>query len=614
MIRVLFVLATLSMAGCAVGPTGTAGGGDLEVRGRIVDDTGAPRPGCCILCAPHQSEFIGWPQADYSMGVRDGEVEGAAFRVEALDAGSWAVWAEDGARRSDPVVFELPGEVEELTLVLPRDTTVRGRVLSTDGRPLAGRRVRRVESKDRVHRYDYDYRWSETTDEGRFELQVPSTETALLECGRASVRVEPVPGGVIEGVELRLEDPSPRAVLEVRVKAPPFVWLEGHRLGLGRPAKTLEEHHFEYHLPAGLHRLKSMHPDHEQELAVVLEAGEHREVLFDLVTQPPTEVHGRITGGTLPVFGHPRSPFVLDEYGVRTRVEIEGEDRYRVRLGPGTYTFLGTMLGFAVPEGVEEIEFDADLSWPRFEVVMNVVGAHGDEPIHAGPIDTEGLLESRATRFVLPGRFPGRQTLMAFQEGRIGCALVDVDGPDCEVEITLGEPASLWVEVSRPDGRRARFPRASFFAASGRQVYPHEWDICRAGGRILEPWFWPGRFTVEVFDGAFAGSVEVDLLPGRETLAQVQLEPAARLYVVVLGPDGVPLACNLRIIAPSGGRLHVPLLERMRGPPSSMGRTWWPLVPGEYRIRAFHPLHGEVERTIHLAPGDDRSLTLPITD
>lgn len=127
----------------------TAPGGSLDLRlvelpriaGRVVDDgTGAPVPEFSIGAAASDDPMSGfWPPGTEYVRDPDGRFDVAARRGEGVRL---LVRAPGHAPRILDPVDTRAGDVRRLEVRLSRGTTVRGRVVDTAGRPVAGARIR----------------------------------------------------------------------------------------------------------------------------------------------------------------------------------------------------------------------------------------------------------------------------------------------------------------------------------------------------------------------------------------------------------------------------------------------------------------------------------------
>ena len=538
-----------------------ADGGDLEVvlrpcggvTGRVVNDLGAEQPGAWLVVAPHAPVAkLGRMNLSLHAGSMERKLDAASFDYRGLRAGSWAVWAEEGARSSDPVVVTVvEGEVQDVVLVLARAGMVRGRVIDHVGDAVPNGTVHFMYPRDE-HSSATIFRGGDTVREGavlgttdadgRFEAKVPSGGRVLLACNGARSWVSPAAGEVIEGVVLRLEDPS-TAELVVRISAPPGVEVDPRELGLPAPKKVWGPHHFEYELSAGAHWI------HAEEFPlgqyVVLAPGDRREIDLKIDTSEMVHVLGRATTN-----GHAYTNDLtfIDRSGASRGVEPDKHGGFRVFLQAGPYR-VGRRnevgVGLVVPD-VAEHRVLLELPVPDHEIPRPVPGSWGQ----------------------------------------------------------------MKVEVVGPSRVAARFPQARIFHQSGWEL---SWsaEVSRAGGVILQDRLPVGRWSVEVTEADLAGQVYIDVQAGRTATGTVQLASAGSLRVNVLDEDGASVSCGLSILGP-GGRDIVE--SDGIDLPASLGHRFSDLPPGSYRILAEHPTLGRTSRQLTLEPGADELVILRLAN
>ncbi len=158
----------------AVADRARVGGPELELvlrappglRGTVVDDAGAPVR-AFTLTARSAGGASAQPDVAYE---RTFASESGAFDWDVLDAGRWVVAAsaQDHAA-SEPVRVELPAEGRGARFVLPRCASVSGRVVDSNGLPVAGARVEPVELRASGAHRD-EGRATRSAADGRFAL------------------------------------------------------------------------------------------------------------------------------------------------------------------------------------------------------------------------------------------------------------------------------------------------------------------------------------------------------------------------------------------------------------------------------------------------------------
>lgn len=105
-----------------------------EVRGRVVDDLGAPVTEAIVTARPAGDLAAGRRPVSDGVQGKDG-----AFVLEGVGDGEWQVGArQKGAEPGAPETVVLPADAgRELVLVLPRPAAIAGQVLDADGQPAA---------------------------------------------------------------------------------------------------------------------------------------------------------------------------------------------------------------------------------------------------------------------------------------------------------------------------------------------------------------------------------------------------------------------------------------------------------------------------------------------
>ncbi|MBI5363263.1 MAG: carboxypeptidase regulatory-like domain-containing protein [Planctomycetes bacterium] len=191
----------------------------LLLRGRVVDEGGAPLPAFLVRATPVRGgEVIALPARE----VQDTfHAEDGRFELANLHPGTWEVRASFGEYRSGAQWFEVSASSSPIELVLAKKPVLSGRVVDEDGRP--ARRVRvwferlELDTQPVAAWRDGETR---TDDEGRFRFtRLEPGRIALLASDDDGLCAPPhgidVPRtGRVEDVELVLR---PRASLDCAV-------------------------------------------------------------------------------------------------------------------------------------------------------------------------------------------------------------------------------------------------------------------------------------------------------------------------------------------------------------------------------------------------------------
>jgi hypothetical protein len=176
------------VAGATVAPAKTGSGNSLTGDTRYSRET--KQDGTFEMKLPASGEF------EYNLIAHDGKY------------GQWRNWANG---TGEPFTTKPGDRLQGLELRLTRPSTVRGRVISVGGKPLAGKEVRAADFDKRDNRYYHPT--TKTDNQGRFELKFVGPGKHYIQCepfwldasqappGTTTV-VEVQEGGTIEGVEI----------------------------------------------------------------------------------------------------------------------------------------------------------------------------------------------------------------------------------------------------------------------------------------------------------------------------------------------------------------------------------------------------------------------------
>jgi protocatechuate 3,4-dioxygenase beta subunit len=328
------------------------------LRGRVVDDRGAPVGAFTLRVAPQDVETEDLRRfSTFGEQRRDFEQAGGSFALEGLAARRCVVRAEaDEHADSAPAVVDLSdpaagaGSAVPLELVLPRAASLEGRVVDPDGAPAAGATVEpTVMEGGRLTK-----RWNDRTTadaDGRFALAglapgpielvataggfAPS-EVVVLEVAPGETRAVVVlalrlPGAI--GVRALHADGSPRKGQEIGARAVAGgTWGEGSTDSAGRATiDGLAPGRYEVAF-----RSEGAEPESDAEIVDVV-AGATVDVVLGAPRATALRVRGRVTVGGAPLSGAAvwlREP---GEAGAREkRVETDDDGRFVAELELGS--------------------------------------------------------------------------------------------------------------------------------------------------------------------------------------------------------------------------------------------------------------------------------------
>ncbi|MBL8861437.1 MAG: carboxypeptidase regulatory-like domain-containing protein [Planctomycetes bacterium] len=477
-----------------------AAGGEL--RGRVVDDRGAP---------VKQANVVALPVGELAEARRavSGRVsdEGGAFELSGVGDGEWRVGAT--RKGTQPAAGEhvlLPRDAgRELRLVLPRPAVVAGQVFDADGSPAADALVVAELAGDQRFGGEREIRAGQ---EGAFRLEE-------LAPGRTTFHARRNDRADAEPVEIALEPGTEVAALVLRLRRGATV--EGRVLDAqGRPRTGAE-----IQVHAGLrwdgraratagadgsYRIERVTPGRvsvsvhmpgdttwAESKAVHVEEGAVARVDFGGPLDGRVLVRGLVRAGQ-PVAGADVRFHPMGNPGLEPRAaESDAAGRYELRLAePGKYWATVSAAGFAglsrqvqIPDVAEQV-LDLDLGSGR--IAGRVLDSEGrplagvhvqlgsesrgaeDSGFSGGFAQTEG-----DGRFDFAGLLPGTYTLEAgLQYGpaertthapkRVTGVVLDPGGTRTDLEIRLERGGTLIVRVRDSQGAPAAGARVRWMA------------------------------------------------------------------------------------------------------------------------------------------------------
>ena len=407
-----------------------------SLSGVAVDESGAAIERFTVLVEPAESDVIGaWtPPIQRSFRGTEGR-----FELDGLRAGEWSVVAE--ARGHDLSAVQrvtTPPGAAGLTLVLPHTARIAGKVVDSQGRPVAGALVTAEREREHAFVFEIFDEVEATTDElGRFELE--EVPVGLV---RVRARAEGGAPAESDAIEVRAG-----AIVENLVIALPAVCgltgevldsggspAEGYTVtlkGLDREkyenARTDASGRFSFlELEPGRYELESS-PPHEELYALLEREGEagyeswrglcatetvelldgqELQLVLGGLPPGPVRVHGTVRAGGEPVAGARVwvSGRGLDEYG--EHLECDENGRFEIVLRePGAYDFgLHAVDGEGMVTFREEVpavaEWQLDFQLPTGAVSGTVFGPDGSplEGVRLS-LQIEGPASASATRF-----------------------------------------------------------------------------------------------------------------------------------------------------------------------------------------------------------------------
>ena len=303
----------------------------LQWSGQVLDETGMPVEGATVW-----AELAGGVQpgsAPSPESVARSDAEGR-FVLEGLAAASYRVAAQRGTRIVETMASPTGGPI---SLTLPPEPWLRGRVVGPDGSPVRRYRVNGREFTDDDGRFSYE-RWVEESELRIIALDLGSAVVRLAskrgteDVGTIVLTAEGSASGRV--VDARTGAPISGAHLEPGVKAPPaMVGFEQDNGGLdvAGSARSDAAGRFRYPHAAGTPVLVS-HPAYMR-VEILLAEGENV-----IALEPAAVVEGRVASATEPTcvsaLGAARRP-ITSTTGPGGGFRISGLDRgtWEVRAG-----------------------------------------------------------------------------------------------------------------------------------------------------------------------------------------------------------------------------------------------------------------------------------------
>lgn len=591
------------------------------VFGVVLDPRGRPLEGVDVQLVRETSEGSRTSQSiSGSMKSRaDGD-----WRFEDVPAGRFVVRAPlaQASRPADGESVELEEgrELGPIRLIREAEAKIDGRVVTSDGRPVARAKVVAEVSADASERYGASRSVTQTTDAaGRFRLEgLPPGVVHLVaehaEHGRVERTVETTPGSNELELSLRQTARIDGRVVDDLTDAP----VSGARITLvpEPPGSTTQgfvsaeadaEGRFVLRPPAGSYTLKTWAPDYvEHTVPDPLEVTDRSvdRVLVRLDTG--TTFTGRITGlepaelGRVSVLAQP-----MPGRGRMLEGDVSSDGRYRISgAQPGAWT-----LHARVEDPMRHVQETATVEAGERDVVVDLdftdgyslIGrvAYNDEPAVGARVtllglDGDGRWLSQQTDYRGAFRFgsleAGRYRMTVF----VGDAVQEIREIDLvtdeEVDIDLRGGAVVGRVVAE-DGRPVSDAEISL---QGRNV---GWSSGRmvtlrtdAQGRFELDRVGEGTYRLLVRAPAGTATRNVEVGSTRIDLGDVNLERGEEVVLAVRGPSGVigrPVVGLVRnaagqVLVTVEGRIGEEGLATLRGIPAE-GREMFvsvdPFVP-----------------------------------
>jgi RNA polymerase sigma factor (sigma-70 family) len=564
----------------------------LSASGRVLDADGNPVAGATV----YLRAWAVWQRRDRTAeDVLATRTTDAGGRFQFHDVAPRGVNAAQFRASPWDVVAVAPGrglawqhltprwQTQPLTLTLPAEGRIRGRLLSPGGRPVAGARVRALDVAPLQHGPVTQF----TVDDDVLNLHDSQVTLAATSDAAGRFVLAGLPARMRFTLGLGADGYVGQTVLAATADEP-----QPNVVGLtafGRPVEPVHSGAWELTLER-THRLRGQ----------VRFADSGRPVAGARVStcRPPllgatSDAEGRFTLDGLPagtcsvIVAAPQEP--KDHLGTATEVQVSAE--------PETETSLALPRGVIV--GGTVVDADTGQGLPRVDVTYWGVAVRGRR-VHpqAGLVRTDArgrfrlVVPPGAGSLEVRGDGPGYQGLSQPLEVRAG-------EPPTPLKVALHRGLSVSARVLDPRGEPVSGARARLWAAD-----------------------WPGQCLRDVVtnsEGAFRAR---NLAPGSHdewTVVHAGRDLGARVEMPLPGPqrEEVPLTVRLRPLGALAGRV----VDESGRPVGGAGLRLWACVPRPNRTRTF--VEEETEeattdergafRIAHLVPGPGERRTVEAT-
>ncbi len=628
-----------------------------SARGLVVDDLGRPIPKFEILAAPIYGQNAG--AATSLRDARNDSFENpeGEFEVLGLGPGAWSLSATAvGCSSANGAIrIEFPGENPPLKFQLNRLGSITGRVLAPDGSTVTNADIEAVP----LELASTADRWLNTIQttsgsKGLYRIEnIQSGQVRLTARGGGwaacdSVILHVEPGTQTQVLDLRLKH---GAEIAGEVRSGAGVGIEGANVSIAKlepedwdttldPIQTDSDGYFrQTQLDAGAYEVTvsaSLLPPslQTQTQSTSVEAGEARQLSFELAAGAAIRIHGKITRGGRPAsnvlvsigpesVGQSQSAFNAGADGTYT---LTVDQPGLVQILAASYDARGTQAGghlgvasFAtvVPD-VREFQWDLDLPAsaiagraldsernPLAGIEISLEALNSFEMVDAfessGAVATDSKGEFRFSQLAAgnyqlraePGTIFGgghdaglgaiRSPMLTLDEGR---ELSDI-------ELILPESGSIVGQVLGPGGLPAAGARIACFDGRGRRVYANELEPTGPNGNFKCRGLAPGEYELVAMLGPLcsAPSAPISVRTGGESRAQLALAQAGEVLIRCSGPGGEPMAARATIIDSRGRDWSLPAYfegsaKFFAAQKSGAGNWIGPLPASLYRVRA----------------------------
>lgn len=631
----------------------------VPLRGRAFDDGGEPVPVVTLKARRDQgfvrnSSALFFVNQETRVATTDGE-----FTWTALTPGRWIVGASaPGYSEIDPIRVEVPSEAPiEFRFVGKR--TMRGRVVDGEGRGIAGAKVHAHE----LHG-GRDLRGGQTAtseEDGTFEVSVLPMIYRLhstLEGWAASESLDLDVRGLGEDdgptlvlrrggrVECELVDalgdPVPMRSVDL------ILWDGSRSPGPGTVTDGAGLAAFGNLLP-GAYVLRAELAEgggtsRRVEESVEVRAGTTVRVVLGGARVTPVEVTGRLTSGGEPLPGFKVSFDPVAPGVSKVEVKTDADGSYRAALEGGGPTRVGygsssspTRLRWEeLPvEGEHRLDLELPGAGIRGKLISSVGALPFSPQVRLTPLfGTYGFTSVAALRLGVSGgnRFAGSQlppgrylltatpdpffagTASALPSGGASREVELIAGETLEgIELVLGEPGVLEVEVIDEDGKPFLGATVAAFGARGNPLTFR--PIACSGSSASITILPPGDVVLEARSKTHVSGVRESLRLESGVVSRATLIVQAGGSLRVVLPEGVSLSGAGRLTASIRlGCEYAQVVEQAWPSPQDREAVLGPLAPGNWSLR-YDSAEGESSnQDFVIAAGEELRLELAVPE
>jgi uncharacterized GH25 family protein len=632
----------------------------LALRGRVVDERDQPVTRFTVRADSRRDNGMVW-RSDWEL-TQKFESEDGSFALEGVREGDWVltVNAKGFATPDEQRVKAPQSDAEALVVRLSRFARVRGVVVDSAGKPVAGATLE-VQSESSGQRVVFQRGEQDATDdEGRFELDDVTPGASKLTAKHAQhapslpFELRLTPGEELADVRLVLPiGGSVVGRIHQSHLAPDVVWAVSLHAS-GRMSQNLETQAdgsfvVERLTPGGYTLTAYTRPKTPRNASVEeqtrdtrhlrgsveVRAGETSEVTLGAPSGAPIPLSGRVTLGGRPVVG---ASIYASRSEFTSQAVSDANGNYKCDLdGPGKYLLYASLQSGVSLNVRIEVTSDAALTQNfafegtllagvvQFEDGKPVANAYVTVELERAAIEGQGGAARAGAQLKDDGRFEfeglapgvyslsvrdltGLSTVARFGTTHVGDIALQAGARRDDLVIRVAPDAVLECRVSSSSGAPAPGARLKLFDPSGgnygswSQETTDGVGIARVGGLAA------GEVRVMARSAGEAGlSAATTVRAGATVQAAVQLRLSGSIAITRVDEQGKPAGGSMAIIDESG-------FDWGRGASEWKveGDVWTasPLPAGRYRVSGSNKTSASGESVVSVAAGETASVTL----